>query len=70
VNKKTWLGKCANRFIDKAKLDIGEAAAAADACADLEELTNGSEMDHWLSPERAADEEMDMWNAEAQGERA
>ena len=31
MNKKTWLGKCANRFMDAAKMDVGEAAAAAAA---------------------------------------
>ena len=61
MNKKQWLGKCANRFMEKNKLDVGEAAVAADACADLEELTNGSELELWLSPERAADEEMAKW---------
>lgn len=64
MNKKIWLGKCANRFMEKTGLDVGEAAAAADQCADLEELTNGSELELWLAPDRAADEEMAKWEAE------
>lgn len=64
MNKKTWTTRCAGRFMDKAGMDTGAAARAAEECADLEEMTNGNSLDLWLDPVRAADEEMARWTAD------
>lgn len=56
MNKKQWLRDCAQQFINKASMDTGEAAAAAESCAELEELTNGAEIDLWDKPTTAANQ--------------
>lgn len=58
MTRDQWLRRCAQRFMDKAQLDAGEAAALAGVCAKEQSGLNPA---GWDKPEAAADEELACW---------
>ena len=58
MTRDQWLRRCAQRLIEKAGMEPGEAAAMANHCAREQ---YGLAPARWDKPEDAADEEMSYW---------
>jgi hypothetical protein len=59
--RKQWVEACAARLISKGEMDPAAAARAATDLAENEAQLNGSEIDLWAKPRKAADIEMKSW---------
>lgn len=57
TDKAEWLGRCAQRYLDKSKIDEEAAREFALGCWELR-------LDDDESPEDAADEDISYWEAE------
>jgi hypothetical protein len=62
MTRDQWIKTCAQRFIDRGGLDIGEAAAYAEECARQQKDEHGIDPAAWDAPAVAADDDMSYWD--------
>ena len=61
MTRDQWLRRYAERMIDKAQVDAGEAAALSRDAAETQIADNGRNPAMWANPAAAADEELSYW---------
>lgn len=62
MTRDKWLDRCAQRFIDKADMDPGSAAACAREAALDQRHAHGMDPLRWDKPEAAADAVVAYWD--------
>lgn len=62
MTRDKWLERCAQRFIDKAEMDPGSAAACAREAALDQRQARGMDPARWDAPEKAAEDVVAYWD--------